>query len=233
MSITSFSPPASLKSASFLTCTWSISGSFSTMGLLVTSSAAGSFTFKKMTQKNTANIRNRAICPPLPSPSLSSSSFQLLEKGGVDVDAQTRLLGKGDHPVLAGHPVHDRGESVRKIAVKGGEDDVRAGAVDMSGRGQPQPGLDPAAEHAPDVGGLSDEGDPEAVRHPAGFPQLDVEVIAGRGVDELEGIGWRKEGFIGHDPDRALVPDLFQTGDIRIKDRLLAELDLQLLHRLA
>src|SRR4030065_1675738 len=108
MSITSFSPPPSLKSTSFVICTVSSSGSFSTMGLLVTSSAAGSFTFKKMTQKNTANIRNRAICPPLPSPSLSSSSFQLLEKGGVDVDAQTRLPGQGDHPVLDGPPVPHR-----------------------------------------------------------------------------------------------------------------------------
>src|SRR4030042_996784 len=128
MSITSFSPPASLKIRSFLTCTWSISGSFSTMGLLVTSSAAGSFTFKKMTQKNTATMMPRLICPPLPSSSLSSNSFQLLEKGGVDVDAQARLLGKGDHPVLDGHPVHDRVESVRKIAVEVGEDDVRPGA---------------------------------------------------------------------------------------------------------
>src|SRR4030042_5109796 len=233
MSITSFSPPASLKSTSFLICTWSISGSFSTMGLLVTSSAAGSFTFKKMTQKNTANIRNRAICPPLPSSSLSSSSFQLLEKGGVDVDAQARFLRKRDHPVLDGHPVHDRVESVRKIAVEVGEDDVRAGAMDMSGRGQPQPGLDHAAEHAADVGGLSDEGDRGAVANTAGFHQLDVEVIAGRGVDELEGIGRRKEGFIGHDPDRALVPHLPHPGDVGVKARLFNDLDLQLLHRLA
>lgn len=156
--------------------------------------------------------------------------FQRLQECGVDLGPDPRLLGERDPPLGEGHPVRHRVDGVGGVPVEVRPEDVPVGADDVGGRGQGQAGFEHAADHAGHVGPLGDVGHLGHVRETAGLHELDVDVVAGLGLDQLDDVGRPEGRLVGHDRDRTGRFHRPQAVEVRSQDGLFDEQDVEPLH---